>query len=298
MQTGSNQAHKLSDLNHTHKELVQLIGENLGLFAVGKKLIFTEGEDSSIDRLTYHKIAQKYLPEAKFVPVGSVENLLALNTFEKQIRNSIFGIDIYMIRDRDGLSDSKIKEIETNGKIKCLKRRHIENYFLDSEILFKVAEKHDITATNTEIDQDFIEQRLKEIATNQVKLNLLQNTKEYLKLNYNFDIPTVKSLKKKELDEIKTEMISNIISSLTELSTNLSKEKLTEWMNKEQGDLESTLQTEDWKNNFQGKQIFSVFCGTILKEDPLKVRQAYVDIALEYKPEVFDDIKEIFQSFQ
>ena len=297
LQTGLNQAHKLSDLNHSHKELVQLIGENLGLFAVGKKLVFVEGEDASIDRLTYHKIAQKYLPEAKFVPVGSVENLLTLNAFEEQIRNSIFGIDLYMIRDRDGLSDSKIKEIETSGRIKCLKKRHIENYFLDSEILFKVVEKLYITATNAEITQAFIEQKLKEIATNQVKLNLLQNTKEYLKLNHNFDIPTVKSLDTKDLSSIKTEMIGNITLSLNQLSTNLSEEKLTGWMDQEQSNLESTLQTEDWKNSFQGKQIFSVFCG-VLSEDPLKVRQAYVDIALEEKPEVFDDIKEIFQSFQ
>ena len=42
VQTGANQAHRLSELNHRHKELVQLIGENLGLFAVGKKLIFVE----------------------------------------------------------------------------------------------------------------------------------------------------------------------------------------------------------------------------------------------------------------
>lgn len=70
--------------------MIQLIGENLGLFAVGKKLIFVEGEDSSIDRLTYHAIAQKFLPEAKIIPVGSVENLITLNAFEEQIRNSIF----------------------------------------------------------------------------------------------------------------------------------------------------------------------------------------------------------------
>ncbi len=297
LQTGSNQAHKLSDLNRSHKELVQLIGENLGLFAVGKKLIFIEGEDSSIDRLTYHKIAQKYLPEAKFIPVGSVENLLTLNAFEEQIRNSIFGIDIYMIRDRDGLSVEKIENIEENGKIKCLKRRHIENYFLDSEILFKVAEQFCITATNIEITQDFIKQKLKEIATNQIKLNLLQNTKEYLKLNHNFDIPTVKSLETKELEEIKTEMVGNTTTSLTQLSTNLSEEILTEWMNKEEEKLNNSLEDGSWKNSFQGKTIFSMICGE-LGEDQLKVRQAYIDIALEKKPEVFDDIKEIFQSFQ
>ena len=74
IQTGANQAHKLSELSHSHNEVVQLIGQNIGLFAVGKKLIFIEGEESSIDRLTYHTIAQTIIPDAKVIPVGSVTN--------------------------------------------------------------------------------------------------------------------------------------------------------------------------------------------------------------------------------
>ena len=78
-QSGSNQAHRLSDLNNSHHQVVQLIGQNLGLFAVGKKLIFVEGENSSIDRLTYHTVAQSIDTEMKIIPVGSVFNLMTLN---------------------------------------------------------------------------------------------------------------------------------------------------------------------------------------------------------------------------
>jgi hypothetical protein len=63
--TGTNQAHRLSELNHSHSEIIQLIGQNLGLFAVGKKLIFIEGKNSSSDRLTYHSIAQKIFLKLK-----------------------------------------------------------------------------------------------------------------------------------------------------------------------------------------------------------------------------------------
>lgn len=77
-QSGQNQAHRLSDLGTDHKELVSLIGQNLGLFAVGKKLVFVEGEDSSIDRLTFQKIAQEIDPEIKIIPAGSVLNVMAL----------------------------------------------------------------------------------------------------------------------------------------------------------------------------------------------------------------------------
>lgn len=298
VQVGINQAHKLSELNRSHKELVQLISQNLGLFAVGKKLIFVEGEDASIDRLTYHSIAQKHLPEAIIIPMGSVENLITLNAFEEQIRNSIFGIELYMIRDRDGLSDEQIKGIEQNGKIKCLKKRHIENYFFDPGILFKVAKKLYITTTKPAVTQDFIEFKLKEIATDSIKLNLLQNIKRYLSLNHNFHISTVKSLETKALSEIKTEMTNSTITSLNKLSDNLSDTELKKWMDSEQGRLKTSLTTDDWKDSFHGKQIFERFCSDVFNEDKIKVRQAYIDIALDEKLDVFDDIKKIFDSFK
>ena len=296
-QTGANQAHKLSELNHSHKELVQLVSENLGLFAVGKKLIFVEGENSSLDRLAYHSIAQNYLPEAKIAPVGPVENIMALNAFEQEIRNSIFGIDLYMIRDRDGLSEDQVNTLKANGKIRCLNRRHLENYFLDAEVLFKTAERLCITETNPDITQQYIEDELQKIAEGMLKLNLLQSIKDYLSLNHGFEIPTVGSLDTKDLPTIGAEMVTSIIQNIQTLTENLSEENLNTWIEEEKTRLESALSDKSWKTKFRGKEVFSIFCGSILNEDKVKVRKAYVDIALANKPEVFEDIKDILESF-
>lgn len=296
--SGANQAHRLSDLSHSHRELVDLIGENLGLFAVGKKLVFVEGEDSSIDRLVYHAIAQKYLPDAKVIPIGSVENLVTLNAFEQQIRNSIFGIDLYMIRDKDGLSSDQITALEQSGKIKCLNKRHVENYFLDSEILFKVAKKLYITIAKPEVTQQYIEDQLKFIASEQVKLNLLQNIKEYIATNHNFNIPTVKSLDTKSCESMIQEFSSGIIDVLNKLSSDLSEVNLKRWIDSEKARLEEALNNDAWKNEFRGKSMFSKLCSDVLGEDKIKIRQAYIDVALAEKPAVFEDVKKIFESFK
>lgn len=296
-QSGANQANRLSDLDHSHKGLVDLVGENLGLFAVGKKIVFVEGKDSSIDRLTYQALAQKYLPEARVVPVGSVENIATLQTFEKQIRNSIFGIDFYMIRDKDGLSDTQITNLEQNGRIKCLRKRHIENHFLDSEVLFKVAQKLYLTTTKREITQEYIEDQLKSIASEQVKLNLLQNTKEHIATSHNFNIPTVKSLDVKSCDNIIIEFSIEISKTLKDLAGNLSDATLKNWMNAEKTRLEEALNNDTWRDEFRGKSIFSKLCSDVLGDDKIRIRQAYIDIALEEKPEIFEDIKIIFESF-
>lgn len=296
-QTGANQGHRLSELSHSHGEVVQLIGQNLGLFAVGKKLIFIEGENSSIDRMTYHALVQKVIPEAKVIPVGSVANIITLNTIEEQIRNSIFGIDIFMIRDRDGLDDNQIKEIEKNGRVRCLKRRHIENYFLDSEVLFKVAERLYLTTGNPLLTKDLIESEIKLIAEKSINFNLLKNTKEYLSLNHFFKVPTVKAVETKNLADIKTEIIDGVKASLGLLSTGLDETVFLKWLNDEEQRLLGLLKSDDWKNEFQGKIIFTKLCGDLLKVDPMRVRQAYVDIALVEKPTVFDDVIGILKTF-
>lgn len=296
--TGANQAHRLSDLNHSHKEIVQLVGANLGLFAVGKKIIFVEGEESSIDKLTYSKLAEKYFPEAKVIPVGSVMSVHAMHELEVQIRNSIFGIDFFMIRDKDGLSDEQITVLEENGKIKCLKKRHIENYFLDSEILYKVVKRLYLDTQNPQLTRQFIHEGLKRIAHEQVKRNLLQNTKDYLETNVHFNIPTVKDIQVKNEDDIIQEMTQKLQENAVQLTSATSQTTIETWMRNERSRLETLLSENEWLNEFKGKDLFTELCSRVLSGNPIQVRQAYIDIALSEKPEVFADLKEIMDSFQ
>ena len=297
-QSGSNQAHRLSDLNSSHHQVAQLIGQNLGLFAVGKKLVFVEGESSSIDRLTYHTVAQSVDAEMKIIPVGSVLNLITLSSIEEQIRNTIFGIDIYMVRDRDGLSDTQINEIEKHGRFKCLKRRHLENYFFNEDILYKVAEQLYITRTNTALTPELIQKGIKRIAENSINLNLFKSAKEYLSLNYHFKLPKVKAVETKTTGDVKREIVSDVQKNLNELTVELETSKVSAWLDTEEDKLNRMLTTADWKSHFHGKYIFSKVCSDILKGDSIRIKQAYVDIALAEKSEVLRDLTNIFNEMK
>ena len=294
-QTGTNQAHRLSDLNHSHHELVQLIGENLGLFAVGKKIVFVEGESSSIDRLTYHKIALSVNPELKISPVGSVMNIGALKTVEEQLRNSVFGVDMYMLRDRDGLRQDQIDELEEGKKLICLKRRHIENYFLNEEILHKVAKHLYLNKNNTDISIAKITSEMKRIATETIGFNLYKNFKEHITANYSIKVPKVNSIDKKSLTEVKSLIKTGLETNINALSSDLDKTKTEDWLNKEQLRLEKLLESDAWKTEFQGKIIFSKLCGEVLKGNTLSIRECYVDIALKEKDAGILEIAEIFE---
>ncbi len=294
-QSGANQAHKLSELDKSHHALVQLIGENLGLFAVGKKIVFVEGESSSIDRLTYHKIGRSVNPELIFSPVGTVANIGALKIVEEQLRKSLFGINMYMLRDRDGLRQSQIDELEKNGRLFCLKRRHIENYFLDENILSKVAEHLYLAKTGVDVSAPNIASKMKQIADETIGFNLYKNFKEHISANYSIKVPKINSIESKPLDDLKIELSDGLESNINALSAELEKSKIVDWLSKEQTRLEALLKSEDWKFEFQGKQIFARVCSEILNGSPLSIRQCYVDIAIREKETGMTELANLFK---
>jgi len=291
---GSNQAHRLSDLKNNHPELTELMSENLGLFAVGKKLVFVEGKDSSIDRLTYHSIAQKYTPELNFISVGSVENILLIENTTKQLNNSLFGIDFYMIRDRDGLNDDQINALENDSSLRCIKRRHIENYFLDPEVLAKVAARFCLDEQWQ--NKDNIGAKLEDIAKQSIVEAFDLISKEYLKTNLNIPVPSPKDIQSKQIEQLIEEFKDKTNTSISNINNNLTGENLKNKLEQFKENLENSLNDNTWKNIFPGKVLFRKFC-TEIKVEKDRVRQAYIEIALEEKPSVFQDIKEILESF-
>ncbi len=295
VQDGSNQGHKLSDLDTEHRDLIPLIGQNLGQFAVGKKIAFVEGEASSIDRMTYQKIAQTVDPEIRVVPAGSVQTVMALNSVEEQIRNAIFGVDLYMIRDRDGLTTEQIENLERNGRIRCLKRRHIENYFLEPSILLLVAEKLYLTRTIPELSGHLLSEKITEIARNSIGYNLCQNFKEHLALNHFLRIPSVKSIDAKTIDQIENELVEAISINGNELMESISRDKMESWLRNERERLSGQIDSGEWVKTFQGKHIFARVCGELLKEDQLRIRDAYVDTVLETDLRELEELQKLFQ---
>ncbi len=248
--------------------------------------------------MTYHAVAQSVDTEMKIIPVGSVFNLMTLNSIEEQIRNSIFGVEIYMIRDRDGLSDSQITGIEKSGRIRFLRRRHIENYFLDEEILLKVAEQLYLTKTNPSLNSATIKDETKRIAEESINYNIFKNFKEYLGQNHHFNPPKVQEVEAKTTAEVKQELIRAVAENLNKLSVELEERTISAWLDSEEEKLRKMLETDEWKLSFQGKLIFSKVCSGVLKGHALRIKQAYVDIALSQKPEVLNDLIDIFKEMK
>ena len=295
-QDAANQAHKLSDLANAHSAVSRAAGANLGLFAVGKRLVFLEGNDASVDRLVYHKVAQSAFPDAYMMPIGSVENIVALRTVVDELSSAIFGIDLFLIRDRDGLSKEIINALEENERFRCLPRRHVENYLLDPEVLGEVASAFYLSQEQQDVSR--IQESLHSIASKSIMISVLWNAQEHIQVLGKVPQPSIRNLDKMSRDELADNISSQIISGIRDVSQNLKDTAIHGLVIKEHEKLEAVLSTDDWGKVFPGKLIFNRFCGEFFNEKGARVREAYADIAMRNKPDVFSDIINILHGFQ
>lgn len=293
--SSGNQARRLINLDGEHQATARAMGNNLGLFAVGKKLVFVEGEDVSIDRVTYHKVSQRVFPEAYVLPIGSVENITALNRLSKELQASIFGIDFFMIRDRDGLRADQIAKIEENPRFRCLRRRHVENYFLDAEVLAAVARK--LYLDDQWQDADKVQERLLEIAKELLPYAVTLHMKQVITVNGTVRAPQITNVGSKELSEVKQEFVSSVSGSLSGLSSSLSASEIDKEFENEETRLTKSLTGKSWKALFPGKLIFGKICGDF-GVSTNRIRRAYLDTALRDKPEVFSELTKVFEAFK
>jgi ABC-type branched-subunit amino acid transport system ATPase component len=125
-------------------EAVQALRDMFGLagyIGVARTIVFLEGEDSSADRKVFSSLFSQSGGQVKLVPCGSVENLPRVNAAVLAILESNLGwIRFYAVRDRDYLTEEMAAEYErrSSGKIRVLRRKEIENYLLDENIIAAV----------------------------------------------------------------------------------------------------------------------------------------------------------------
>jgi hypothetical protein len=90
-----------------------------------------EGFDADI----YNRIFEKEFPETRFVSIGSSSDMKGNRFLVVQaVANLVKGTEVLRLIDRDGRSDGEIEELETNN-YRVLRRRHLEAYLLDDEVL-------------------------------------------------------------------------------------------------------------------------------------------------------------------
>ena len=127
--------------------------------------------------------------------------------------------------------------------------------------------------------------------------SVLWNVREHIQVLGKVPQPIVRNPDKMSRDELATNISEQISNGLSEVSGALGSMKIHKLVIKEHAKLKTALSTDDWIKVLPGKLIFNRFCGEFLHVEPERVREAYSDIAMKNKPEVFNDILNILKGF-
>jgi energy-coupling factor transporter ATP-binding protein EcfA2 len=112
-----------------------------GYVGISRKIVFSEGRDSSADRRTFANVLPGLSKEIKIIPVGSWENLYRMNGAILALLESDFArCEFFLIRDRDYLTNEAVKKhlARSQGRLFVLSRYHIENFLLDEVLISTV----------------------------------------------------------------------------------------------------------------------------------------------------------------
>ena len=161
-----------------------------------------------------------------------------------------------MIRDRDGLSDQQVEQLEEHGRLRCLRRRHIENYFLDADLLFRVAQVLYLTATDGDLSVAALANATHAIAQKSLMFNVCQNMKDHLRVNYFLRAPSVRDVGSRTPEDTYDQIVDAVASSRSELIDSISDDAIRKWLKAERLRLQDKLADGAWVREFQGKHIF------------------------------------------
>jgi len=296
----SNQAILVKDDDETHEALKKL-GQSIGIVALGKKLVLVEGEEASLDKQVYGTILKNRFPNLVLVPSGGKGLITSFSSIMSSVlERTIWGVEFFMLCDRDAVplfAPTEPLEEAGKGRLKILNRYHLENYFLDEDVLagiFSIMEPEGSWLRNPAQ----IRAKLKELARSMISHTaaLIESAK-YRNLVGNLDVMP-KACHDKSSEELaklihgraseeKTRINSVIDESSIETSVKATVEKLEQSLDDE---------SDSWKQTIPGKQLFNRFAAQT-KMDSGRLKTLYLREAGKHSPHPFAEIISIFEEF-
>lgn len=167
---GSNQAVLVRADDETSEALSRL-GHSIGVVSLGKRIVLVEGTRASLDKQTYTHLLKNRFPDLVLLPSGGKGTLRSFETIRRDVLGrAVWGVEFFMLADRDAVpADGNPQELESQsaGRFKCLRKYHLENYFLNPQVLAAVFEEMEpegswlrdpnrIDATLRELAQQFV----------------------------------------------------------------------------------------------------------------------------------------------
>lgn len=295
-----NQALLVREDDDTHQAL-KLIGQSIGIVALGRRIVLIEGERGSLDKQAYGAILKSKFPNLILVPSGGKSTVQSFsNVREKVLSRALWGVDFFMLCDRDavppGASDLDIEQA-AGHRLKVLPRYHLENYFLDEVTIAEVFSSM-VAESSWLRDPQAVRQRLDEIAREYVSYaTALIVSSMYRDQAGNLDIMP-KGVHGKTWSEVADLMCDKCTAELARIEGTVSLANVRQAVQETSSKLEQSILDGSWRSLIPGRPILGRFCGTAnAAMDVGRFKMAYLKAAERSSTSPFADIESIFGHF-
>jgi len=281
---------------------LNLLGQNLGVIALGRKIVLIEGLEASLDRQTYGEIIGSEFPQFVLVPSGARQTILSFSKIiEDVLSKAIWGIDFFMISDGDSnLPDQVMKELVTksSGRLAFLPRYHLENYFLDENIISQMFEKME-SEDSWLRDPKQIRDRLKQIAKESIPYAIQLWLGSSLRSKAGEIEVSIKGVEGMSLDDYTKQLEEPILKEHKRIGTVLSTDEIKKTVEQRWGMLTQLFEEdkEDWKKLIPGRMVCHRFAG-IVGIGLGRFKTMYINKAKEAGLTPFEEIIRIFKAFE
>ena len=296
----SNQAVIVEEGDQTYKAL-RLLGQSVGVITLGSKIVLIEGDHSSLDKNVYSALVREKHPDLVLVPSEGKETIKRFaGVVGDVLDKSIWGVEFFMLCDRDATpTNLSLPEGEpSHSNLKVLKRYHLENYFLDENVLAQVFE--DMEAPDSWLrSPDRIQEKLRELGKTLVSYAVALKISSQFRFEAgNIDI-MVKGAHDATLDDLCDRLADVAASENVRISDLLDEDKIREATTLEYNTLMDSLNQgndEVWKVELPGRPLLKKFAGAA-NLNIAKLKQMYLNKALQRDPNPFQEIMDLFAEF-
>ena len=280
---------------------LSLLGQNLGVIALGRRIVLIEGRESSLDKQTYGEIVGNQFPQFVLTPTGSRQTILSfLKIIDEVLSKAIWGIDFFMICDGDSNLPTEImKELVTksSGRLAFLPRYHLENYFLDEAIISQIFESME-SEDNWLRDPKQVRDKLRKIAREFIPYAIQLWLGSSLRSKVGEIEVSIKGVEGMSLDEYTKQLEEPILKEHKRLGDILSPDEIKKTVEERWRALVDLIDEdkEDWKKLIPGRVVCHKFAN-IAGISPGRFKTMYIHQTRERGLTTFDDIMNIFKSF-
>jgi ABC-type branched-subunit amino acid transport system ATPase component len=297
---GANQAIVVKEDDDTNQAL-RLLGHSVGIVALGKKIVLVEGTSSSLDKQLYGSILKSMFPSLVLVPSGGKQTISSFHSVVQNVlERTLWGVDFFMLCDRDAIpwgANTTDIEAQSKGKLRLLPKYHLENFFLDENVLAMVFEHLEPEGSWLRTPAT-IRQELRNLAQGLVSYTVaLLVSREFRMRVGNVDLMP-KGCNGKTEAEIVAQLVQIAEDEKNRVIVGLDKNDLSIATSKYFKELNEFLASDDsrWKDMIPGKPLLAQFASKA-KIDSARLKNAYIHAAENLTPSPFSEIHEIFGGF-